>query len=194
MLKPTHTANDRVLFVPIVSLYAIEEHDIGMVEQAMLKSNFNWRGAMPAQTKEWLDTRMASTSEKMEKGTRQHFKIDAAPPTTLPAKPTAGTELLTEAKPAPTGAHNDATATGPAEEEPDAYTLDAEGNIVPELPKSAWQVSAILVKTRAVRTCMRRFGLSVPGRQPGGDGAVNPAGVMREFFETFLARAAPWCC
>ena len=33
ILKPTHTASDRVLYVPVISLYAIEEHDIGLISQ-----------------------------------------------------------------------------------------------------------------------------------------------------------------
>ena len=35
ILKPTHTANDRVLFIPFISLYAIAEHEKGMIKQAL---------------------------------------------------------------------------------------------------------------------------------------------------------------
>jgi len=37
ILQPTHTANDRVLFIPFISLYAIEEHSYGMIAQAMMR-------------------------------------------------------------------------------------------------------------------------------------------------------------
>ena len=41
ILKPTHTANDRVLFVPFISLYAIAEHEGGMIDQALMKANID---------------------------------------------------------------------------------------------------------------------------------------------------------
>jgi putative ABC transport system permease protein len=37
ILGPTHTANDRVVFIPFESLYSIGEHDIGMLYQLYLK-------------------------------------------------------------------------------------------------------------------------------------------------------------
>jgi putative ABC transport system permease protein len=36
ILGPTHTANDRVVFIPFESLYSIGEHDIGMLYQLYL--------------------------------------------------------------------------------------------------------------------------------------------------------------
>jgi hypothetical protein len=174
ILKPTHTANDRVLFIPLISLYAIEEHDIGMIEQLMLKNNFNWRASTPAQTREFLKTH-GFDPETMETGTKRHFKIDL--PTTKPASPTG--ELIKDAKPA-------AVPTTAPEEEPDAFKLDPiTGDIVPELPQSAWQISAILVKTRAPylhEALMYQF--QVVNQEAT---AINPASVMRDFFDTFLA-------
>ena len=41
ILKPTHTANDRVLFIPFISLYAIAEHEGGMIDQALMKANID---------------------------------------------------------------------------------------------------------------------------------------------------------
>jgi putative ABC transport system permease protein len=173
ILKPTHTANDRVLFIPLISLYAIEEHDIGLWEQLMLKNNFNWRASTPAQTREFFKTH-GTDPETLETGTKRHFKIDL--PTTKPASP--GQELMKDATPA-------AAPTTAPEEEPDAYTLNANGDIVPELPQSAWQISAILVKTRAPylhEALMYQF--QVVNQEAT---AVNPASVMRDFFDTFLA-------
>ena len=44
ILKPTHTANDRVLFIPLLSFYAISEHEEALADQAKIK-----QGADPAQ-------------------------------------------------------------------------------------------------------------------------------------------------
>ena len=170
ILKPTHTANDRVLFIPLISLYAIEEHDIGMIEQLMLKNNFIWRASTPAQTREFLKNH-GSDPDAMEKATKRHFKIDDATPT---APPASG-ELMKDTKP----------DAAPDAEEPDAYTLDKNGDIVPELPESAWQVSAILVKTRAaIKYEELMYQFQVVNQEAT---AVNPASVMRDFFDTFLA-------
>jgi putative ABC transport system permease protein len=169
ILKPTHTANDRVLFVPVVSLYAIEEHDIGMIEQLMEKNQFIWRAATPAQTREFLKAHDLDP-DTMEAGTKHHFKIGDT------ASPGLGGELIKDATPA---------TAEPAQEDPDAYTLDAAGDIVPELPQSAWQLSAILVKTRAaIKHEELMYHFQVVSKEAT---AVNPASVMREFFQTFLA-------
>jgi putative ABC transport system permease protein len=45
ILAPTHTAADRVLYIPIVSNFAITEHEKGMAEQADLRSKLS--GAAP---------------------------------------------------------------------------------------------------------------------------------------------------
>ena len=170
ILKPTHTANDRVLFIPLISLYAIEEHDIGMIEQMMLKNNFNnWRASTPAQVREFLKAHNLDP-DKMEAGTKRHFKIDEA----APVAPSPDGELIKDVKP-----------EAAPEEDPDAYKLGANGDIDPELPKSAWQISAILVKTRApIKHEALVYQFQVVSQEAN---AVNPAGVMREFFETFFA-------
>src|SRR5205814_5699896 len=74
-------------------------------------------------------------------------------------------------------------------EDPDAYHLDASGNIVPDLPPDEWEVSAILVQSRGYpssgfqsQQLMYNFKV-IDDRAT----AVNPASVMREFFNTFLA-------
>jgi putative ABC transport system permease protein len=68
--------------------------------------------------------------------------------------------------------------------EEDAYHLDEQGNIIPDLPKDEWEISAILVNTRGAfqaQSLMYRFRVAQPEAT-----AVNPASVMREFFDTFL--------
>lgn len=37
VLKPTHTSNDRCVFIPLVSAFAIEEHGEGMKQQSMIR-------------------------------------------------------------------------------------------------------------------------------------------------------------
>ncbi|HTL31463.1 MAG TPA: ABC transporter permease [Tepidisphaeraceae bacterium] len=41
ILAPTHTAADRVLYIPIISNFAISEHEKGMAEQADLRSKLS---------------------------------------------------------------------------------------------------------------------------------------------------------
>src|SRR5439155_21864714 len=54
ILKPTHTANDRVLFIPYISLYAIAEHESGMIDQALLKANIDPSKIPPGKIEEVL--------------------------------------------------------------------------------------------------------------------------------------------
>jgi putative ABC transport system permease protein len=65
----------------------------------------------------------------------------------------------------------------------DVYTLSADGTINLKLPKDKWMLSAVLVKTRAGffnQSMQYSFAKGVAAQ------AVNPASVMREFFDTFL--------
>jgi len=72
------------------------------------------------------------------------------------------------------------------EEDHDAFHLDDQGNIIPDLPKEEWALSAILVKSRGqgfqAQQIMYNFKV-IDDRAT----AVNPATVMREFFNTFLS-------
>jgi putative ABC transport system permease protein len=70
-------------------------------------------------------------------------------------------------------------------EDPDVYHLDEHGDIVPDLPPEEWEISAVLVQSRGgfqAQQIMYNFKV-VDDRAS----AVNPATVMREFFETFLS-------
>ena len=179
ILQPTHTANDRVLFIPVISLFAIEEHDIGLIEQLMLKAKFDRSKATPEQVREFL-VKNGMDLDKMEAGTKRHFNIADVP--AAAAAPGPGDELIKDAVAKPAEKKNDAAPAPPEDE--DAYTLDAEGNIVPELPKRAWEISAILVRTRGPYLAARlMYNFQVVNTEAT---AVNPASVMREFFNTFL--------
>src|SRR5947209_16719905 len=98
ILKPTHTANDRVLFIPVVSLYAIEEHDVGLISQLMVRNNFDPQRATPQQVREFL-TKNGVDVDKLEDATKKKFHIIDAPPTTATAAASGG-ELLQD-KPDP---------------------------------------------------------------------------------------------
>jgi putative ABC transport system permease protein len=78
-----------------------------------------------------------------------------------------------------------AAAKAAQEEDVDPYHLDAQGNIVPDLPPDEWEISAILVQSRGgfqAQQLIYNFRV-IDDRAT----AVNPASVMRQFFDTFLA-------
>jgi putative ABC transport system permease protein len=118
ILKPTHTANDRVVFIPFKSLYTIAEHAAG--EKA-------------------------------------HFYI------------------INHLPPPP--------ATMDADKIP-VYTMNDDGTFNLLVPQDMWEVSAILIKARSGFTAESLMYTINTGNAAM---AVNPAGVMREFFATFLA-------
>jgi putative ABC transport system permease protein len=69
-------------------------------------------------------------------------------------------------------------------DEQGTYRVNPDGTFEIMLPKEKWQISAILVKSRspfAAQTLM----YTIPLRSDAA--AVNPASVMREFFDVFLS-------
>jgi putative ABC transport system permease protein len=118
VLKPTHTANDHVVFIPYKSLYTIGEHAAGLKAQWYIA-----QGLPPPPP--------------------------AADPDDIPV-----------------------------------YVLHPDGTFQLLVPEEMWEVSAILIKARSGFTAQ-----ALMYRLNNGDiaQAVNPASVMREFFDTFLA-------
>jgi putative ABC transport system permease protein len=57
ILKPTHTANDRVLFIPFISLYAIAEHEAGMIDQTLARAGIDPTRIPPERIDEVLQKR-----------------------------------------------------------------------------------------------------------------------------------------
>ena len=191
ILKPTHTANDRVLFVPIVSLFAIEEHSYGLIEQAMIR-----KGIDP-------HDRPEGGAAGRAEGTRLQPRRPAAvgdeeactcAPTTGPtsrtrdrpgaSRPVAGGESLSETPKTPPPAKAD--AAGGDDEDVDAYHLDKDGNIIPDLPRDEWEISAVLVRTRGPYPTQHT---ALPLRVATPEAmAVNPAvgdaGLLRHFLGT----------
>lgn len=180
ILKPTHTANDRVLFVPIVSLYAIAEHEQGMLRQAMMRAGINPEKIPPGQLDETL-AKLGFDPQRVPESAKKELRLQSKP---KPAAPPPGGDLLTDVKPPAEKEHDH--AAGDHDEDHDAFHLDDQGNIVPDLPQEEWALSAILVKSRGTgyqaQQLMYNFKV-IDDRAT----AVNPASVMREFFNTFLA-------
>lgn len=130
VMKPTHTAADKCIYIPLLTFYCIFEHEESLAAQSAIRE-----GA----------TTIDVGSQKARAATK--------PATTAPA------------------------------EEEKHYVLNADGTIDLKLPKNEWMISAILVKSRSPIGVMRMiydFGVRNEAT------AVNPASVMREFFDTFL--------
>ena len=291
ILEPTQTANDRVLFVPVVSLFAIEEHSSGLIEQALIKAGFDPNRIPPEQLPLIL-RQLGFDPEDLPPSVMRKFGLSGAgTQPTAPTQPAApegerprpsgegGEELLQSVEPsiaqsaqsepassaattpageekaaadhtdkehageahaddhehaeehekpaappaaqdtAPSrdshgdghhedvpheGEHNDehpATAhtDGHGEDHhegehghddhdhhhAEAFHYDDEGNVIPDLPKEEWQLSAVLVKTRGpFQTDRLMYDFRVAREDAT---AVSPAAVMRDFFDTFLS-------
>jgi putative ABC transport system permease protein len=126
VLNETHTANDRVLFIPLTTFYAIFEHESGLEAINQIK------------------------------GTA------VAPQTPAPPPP----------------------STAESEPSNEGYITNPDGTITPKLPKSDWEISAILVEARSGATLMQ---LQFLLRNLPDAVGVNPAAVMQEFFERFMS-------
>jgi putative ABC transport system permease protein len=190
ILKPTHTANDRVLFVPLISLYAIAEHEDGMLTQAMMRAGIDPSRIPPDKLDETL-AKLGFDPKRVPESAKKSLKLAPAKPKAAPVAP--GGDLLRDATPPPKKDDHDHDHDQDKEkdadhdhEDHDAFHLDDQGNIVPDLPKEQWALSAILVKSRGqgfqAQQLMYNFKV-IDDRAT----AVNPASVMREFFNTFLA-------
>ena len=190
ILKPTHTSSDRVLYVPVISLYAIEEHDIGPIPQKLLQAGYEPYPLPPDQAEailrkvginpdEFQDATRGNSCAAKRLGARLHRPLRAP----RSSSSSDGGELLKDTAPAPP---KPAPAAAPAaeEEDPDAYTLDANGDIVPELPQKAWELPRSHQNQEGGSEFSRltyNFRVAAPEFT-----APNPAGVMRDFFQTFF--------
>lgn len=179
ILKPTHTANDRVLFIPFISLYAIAEHEAGLIDQTLMRANIDPSRIPPDRIDEVL-TKLGVDPANVPESVKKKFKMQAAPATAAVAQAPKDTdELIKSATVAPEPAKEDEG------EDPDVYHLDAKGDIIPDLPPDEWKISAILVQSRGgfpAQQLMYNFKV-IDDRAT----AINPASVMREFFQTFLS-------
>jgi putative ABC transport system permease protein len=178
ILAPSHTANDNCLFIPFISLYAIAEHEAGLIDQALAKAGLDPSRIPPDRLDEVL-SRLGIDPQKVPESLKKKFKMESkVAPSTGPADVD---QLLQSAKAAPAPPEADDG------EDPDVYHLDEHGDIIPDLPPEEWEISAILVKSRgdtgfAASQLMYNFKV-IDDRAS----AVNPATVMRQFFDTFLS-------
>ena len=131
IMKPTHTAADRCLYIPLISFYCIAEHEKGLQEQAKAHSGQALGG---------------------DEDDTPKYKL------------VYGDDLLPDLP----------------------HTKDF---ISVDLPPEKWEVSAVMVKSRGGVTGDNLIYFIQNGGIPGVQ-AVNPAGVMRQFFDTFLKNSA----
>jgi putative ABC transport system permease protein len=233
VLNRTGTAEDRVVFIPMISFYAIPQHE------KALEVNYAAKAGIPLPTKTPAATKPAAEAAKHDDHDHDDDHKDK-PATPAPAtskapatKPHAHDDHDHDHAPAaaataakadahkdddhdhdhapksPTSGTRPATSTAPAQKHDDhdhddhdapaaaggkkddhaghdheeAYDLNPDGTINLKLTKDKWQLSAILIKARSnfagmlMQDTFRRGDVAM---------AVNPASVMREFFNTFL--------
>ena len=162
VLEPTNTANDRVIFIPLVTTYAIEEHSKGMEAQSRIRAA---QAGLP------VPPPMPET---------QSGGKSSNPPA----------DLLSDDAPAKKEddhddhAHHEHEGGEGHAHEHAAYTVNADGTIDPKLPKEQWLVSAIMVKARAPFMAQT---LEYAINAGSVATAVKPAMVMSQFFDTILA-------
>ncbi|RYG64678.1 ABC transporter permease, partial [bacterium] len=196
ILEPTGTANDKVVFVPFISTYAISEHEDGMIEQSLMRARLDVT-KLPVGQRAAALREVGLDPEKMSDELRAKLGLGGA---ARPA-PTSG-ELMQGDAPATTADahddhddhddHGDDHAGHDHSHDEDAFTLDANGDITPNLPQDRWALSAIFVKVRGgafggFNTTMLNYNFKVIDDRAT---AVSPAAVMREFFNTFLKGSA----
>ncbi len=139
ILKPTHTAADRVLHIPLLSFYTIAEHGVGLVSQNAIRNGQDPNIAVQQLKQQLKDEQSASTQPEKD------------------------------------------------DDEHENYKLTSDGKIQLELPKDVWGLSGIMVKARSAPLA---FGLMYIINNGQEASAVNPASVMRGFFENFLNNSA----
>lgn len=170
VLKPTHTANDRVIFIPLTSFYTIAEHETGLVAQQAIR--------------EGKDPNKAIAEREKQKAEAEHDH-DHAKPATKDEDEHDHDHAHDDHD------HEEGHGDAHAEEDHDHdhdhsrnYTVRADGTIDLHLPKDIRGLSAILVKSRSNKASMDVQYVMNNSNVPAM--AVSPAQVMREFFSTFL--------
>ncbi len=132
VLAPTHTAIDRVVYIPLLSFYTIAEHGAGLIAQAKLRE-----GEAPVTFDPDSDSDQPHLADA---NGIQHFSN---------------------------------------------YDFDTHDRTIKlKLPPEIWAVSAILVQSRGGDT---EAALEYDLNNSTDVMAVNPASVMRDFFNTFLS-------
>ncbi len=190
ILKPTHTAADRALYIPVISLYSIAEHSSGLIQQAMLKAG--------------IDPAKVTAEEAPATLTKLGYNPDEVPASVMRKLRSLGFGRV-NATPGGQGPTSESTTTAPPavpkpstgpvggsdEEEPDAYHLDSHGDIIPDIPEDEWALSAILVKGAAPSRLQPWSTTSAsPTPMPWPSAQPPPCGSS----STPSSRAARSCC
>ncbi len=179
-LKPTQTANDRVLFIPLTSFYAIAEHDDALEAISRYRPQ-------PEATAEPPTPEAAPAPPKA----LENFLRGAGESASAGGSPDdhAGHDHDADGKQDHKPEDHDAHAEDHAgHDHGDAqYAINPDGTIHLDLPKEKWMVSAILVQSRGPFLASSLMYAINNGPDAM---AVNPATVMREFFGNFVEPAA----
>ncbi len=187
-LHPTQTANDRVLFIPLISFYAINEHEDA------LESISKYRPPAEGMEPESKEPKSPKDAPQLAPGHDPGLNE-------APRAPDQALSNFLGAAPAtaPSTSHDTHhhDADGTQDHKPDEhdahaghdhahgehFELNPDGTIHLELPKEKWMVSAILVQSRGPFLASSLMYAINNGPDAM---AVNPATVMREFFGNFV--------
>jgi len=160
ILKQTHTAADRVIYIPLMSFYAIAEHEEALEIQG------NLRAGLP----------------------ENHHNKSSTPASTGPATDEhddhEGHNHADHAEGGPDEAEHDHAHDHDHDHEEKKYEVRADGTIDLKLPKEDWQLSAIFVRSRGGAASMGlMYKYKVIDNRAS---AINPASEMRKFFANFF--------
>lgn len=184
ILEKTYTAADRVVYVPLVSFFAISEHEDGMEAQAKL------RAELEANMRHLLRTE-SGTPEVFVAPTTQLTRVDHDDhdhPATAPLTSSIQRAHDDHDHPAtaPTAATQPAHDDHKGHDHDERFEVTAEGLIDLKLPKEDWQISAVIVRTRGIgafNTTNLIYHYKVIDPKAV---AVNPASEMLSFFRNFF--------
>lgn len=158
-LKPTGTAADRAIYIPLISFFAISEHEDALEAIADLEKTQN-AGKPPAAT--------PSPATKPDDDDHDHDH-DHGPATN------------------PTDAHKPDTHKddhGHGHDHDHEHQFHMDGDYIHlEIPESEWKLSAILVRSRGGPSAMQ---VMWQYRNSASAAASNPAQVMTDFFRFFF--------
>jgi len=163
ILKPTQTANDGVLFIPLISFYAIGEHGEGLKAQSMLRGMAG--GGTPA-----LPPTPSPTPAK-------------APAPSPPPAESKDDHHDDHSKEGGAGGKEMMVDDHPGHDHDEHFHVHGDGIIHLDIPKEQWAVSAILVKARGGFQAQQLLYMINNGPVAM---AVSPAMEMRTFFDNFL--------
>jgi putative ABC transport system permease protein len=159
-LAPTHTASDRVIYIPLITFYTIAEHEQALTDIARLHGRADAQAPAPAP---------APSTRKQSDGHEHEHGHEHQPATTPAGTQHAGPEEHVEHE---EHAHHD------------HYTIQPDGTIDLKLPEDQWMLSAIMVRTRGGGFNVQSLVWDINNQNVAS--AVNPASEMQKFFDTFL--------